>query len=307
MKCRFVPARAVAAVCLCVAISVQSVGAFGDSPTGASLSKEAALKFGAYDPQDAFGRQALSFDHHFVSWLDLDRVAFQTAHKMAVLRGRDLLISVEPFTRAPRPSFFKRILSGGYDTEIKTVCTEIGRFGTTVLVRWGHEMDDRSGRYPWAQADSAGYVQAYRYFVKECRRLAPQALFVWSPMGNRSPAKYYPGDAYVDFVGLPIWGLQSFDRHYFGKARSFGDLLSEKYNLVRQHNKPIIVAEFGVSGSSQYRQFVLSGLSKASESFPLLHSVVYFNMKEPYHWPRPFGSPDWRIEPGFFSDSVNRK
>jgi endoglucanase len=265
------------------------------------------LRLGAYDPLNALEREPLSFDHHFVSWLDLDHAAFQAAHKMAAIRGRDLLITVEPFTRSPRQTFFQRILARHYDPEIRSVCKEIGRIETTVLVRWGHEMDDKSGRYPWAQPDSAGYVEAYRHFVDECRGLAPQAKFVWSPMGNTSPARYYPGDRYVDFVGLPIWGLQDFDAHYYGKARPFTDILDEKYRLVRQYHKPVIVAEFGVSGSRRYKQFILDGLKKAPEAFPLLHSVIYFNMKEPYHWPRPFGSPDWRLEPGQFANSLSRQ
>jgi endoglucanase len=305
MKSRLVQAWSLAAL-LCLGAAVQPEGMHAHSPDTAQSAK-APLKLGAYDPLDALGRESLSFDHHFVSWLDLDRAAFQTAHKVAAIRGRDLLITVEPFTRSPRPTFFQRILAGHYDREINSVCGEIGRFASTVLVRWGHEMDDTSGRYPWAQPDSAGYVKAYRHFVDRCRGLAPLAQFVWSPMGNTSPARYYPGDHHVDFIGLPIWGLQAFDRHYHGKARPFNDILREKYELVRHYNRPVIVAEFGVSGTSQYKQFVLAGIKEAPESFPLLHSVIYFNMKEPYHWPRPFGSPDWRLEPGQFAGSLGQQ
>lgn len=101
-------------------------------------------------------------------------------------------------------------------------------------------------------------------------------------------------------MGLPVWGLEAFDWHYFGSARSFKENLGEKYKLARQHNKPIIVAEFGVSGSSRYKRAILSQIQDAPQSFPFLHSVIYFNIKEPYHWPRPFGSPDWRVEPAHF-------
>lgn len=171
-------------------------GAGSLHPTFAEIPRIATqpLKLGAYDPQGALGREALSFDQHFVSWLELDPVAFRTVHKVAVLRGRDLLFTVEPSTRSSLRTFFRRIIAGGYDPEIKTICAEIGHFETDVLVRWGHEMDDRSGRYPWAQPDNAGYIRAYRHFVERCRRLAPKAHFVWSPMGNNSPARYYPGD-----------------------------------------------------------------------------------------------------------------
>ena len=112
------------------------------------------------------------------------------------------------------------------------ICRAIGTTGAPVFVRWGHEMDDTSGRYPWAGARAWQYIRAFRHFVNSCRRFAPQAKFVWSPMASKDPNRYYPGDGYVDYIGLPIWGLQKLDMDYFGRGRSFTELAGEKYRYI---------------------------------------------------------------------------
>jgi beta-mannanase len=258
---------------------------------------------GVYDPASAFRNEGgIAIEHYFVFWQALDRDDLQAKIRYAETRRRRVMITVEPYTTADNwvdggDVLLARVEQGDYDQQITTVCTEIAAVAGSPLVRWGHEMDDRSGRYPWAGRAANDYIAAYRYFVRRCRTAAPRAEFVWSPMGRPDLQAYYPGGDYVDHVGIPIWGYQAADRRWFGKERTFAEALDEKYSLVEKFDKPVIVAEFGVSGSGKYKRSWFGSYLDQVRSFPLVSAITYFNDREPYKWPDGLGSPDWRVKP----------
>jgi beta-mannanase len=174
-----------------------------------------------------------------------------------------------------------------------------------VKVRWGHEMEDPTGRYPWARKDAAGYKAAYRHVVIKCRERLPLAQFVWSPKGEKNLAQYYPGADVVDIVGLSIWGLQRMDQDFYARDRGLFDVLSEKYWRVSQFGKPVYIAELGFDGDKNYRKkwtSQASDIEALNAQFPLLQGLVYFNDVEPQMWPQNYGKPDWRIQ----ADVVDR-
>lgn len=262
------------------------------------------VMLGVYDPHRAFSdARGIDVEHIFVFWQALDLQEFQRSLAYAGLRGRQMMVTVEPYTRAPDwreggEHLFSDIVGGEFAGEIRTICGELGNFPGGVLVRWGHEMEDPDGRYPWAREDAEGYKAAYRHFVEDCRRHAPRARFVWSPKGQGNLARYYPGDAHVDFVGVALWGLQAWDVALHGGSRDFRQTFAEKYGRVEAFGKPVVIAELGIAGDERYRHRWLADLFDAladGSAFERLRAVVYFNDKEPYHWPMGLGSPDWRV------------
>jgi beta-mannanase len=114
---------------------------------------------------------------------------------------------------------------------------------------------------------------------------------------------YYPGDAYVDYIGVTLFGLQAWEIRHFGAAQSFDDSLARHYYRVSGFNKPVIVAEVGVAGGDAYRKAWLASMFVRKSRFPKLMGVVYFNAREPFRWPDPYGRPDWRLSPGDLEDA----
>lgn len=276
----------------------------GSGPAEASPLDHVA--FGVYDPHGSFaGAREPAIEHIFVFWQALDLRDFRHRLDQARASGRIMMVTVEPFTRAPNwrdggDQLFQEILRGGYRDEISTICGTLGDFGGRVLVRWGHEMEKPTGRYPWARRDARGYQAAFRHFVDQCRRMAPETRYVWSPVGERNMGAYYPGPAHVDFVGVSLWGLQSYDERFHRGVRDFPASFREKYDRAARFGKSVIIAELGVSGDRNYRENWLRSLFETlarSESFRALRAVVYFNDKEPHYWPFGLGSPDWRVTP----------
>lgn len=281
-------------------LAIRTVAKAGSAAERSSGHKP--LQIGVYDPHEQYGlSDGPSIEHVFIYWQSVDAPMLAAKMRLAAERGRTLLVTVEPYTKAENwrdggNRLFKDILGGKFDDQIRTVCNTISTFPGKYWIRWGHEMEDPSSRYPWARGDPDGYIKAYRYFADACKELAPRARLVWSPKGNAGLGEYFPGSHYVDIIGVALWGLEKWDIDTYGKRRSFIESFAEKYRRVEKFRKPVIIAELGISGSASYRErwmTQISRLSGGATSFPLLAGVVYFNDKEPYHWPDGYGSPDW--------------
>ena len=277
------------------------------APGGAEKAASRAQPLlGVYDPYMKFKRikskRKLAIEHVFIAWQDFDATELRERSKYARKHRRRMMVTVEPWTHAANwtdgsDTLFADILDGAYDQDITAVCTAVSAIKRKPLVRWGQEMEEVTGRYPWAQYDSAGYIAAYRYFVTRCKTIATKALFVWSPIGHDPLSNYYPGDAYVDMIGFPVWGYQRADLAWYGHTRTFKEAVAEKYDRVKQYGKPLLIAELGVSGSRKYENGWLRQLRNAAKTFPKLKALVYFNMPEPAAWPDGLGKPDWRVSP----------
>ena len=250
-------------------------------------------------------------EHIFVQWqLDDARDRVEVAIRRASSQHRRLLVTLEPWTKANNwvdggDHLLSEVVDGAYDEELKGLCREIGKSNSEVWIRWGHEMEDSLGRYPWARNDPARYIQAFRYVVRKCRALAPNALFVWSPKGERSLGAFYPGDEHVDIVGVSIYAMDAWEKSFYGKAKSATENLWEKYQRVYEYKKPIIVAELGVYGKSKYTEAWIEDLSNRIQYFPLIRAIVYFNDKEPHMWPLPYGAPNWKVSAPAFFESLH--
>lgn len=110
----------------------------------------------------------------------------------------------------------------------------------------------------------------------------------------------------MNLIGISIFGMEAWEVSYYGKTRSATENVWEKYQRVSKYNKPIVVAELGISGAPSYTREWIAEFSRKIRAFSLVRAVVYFNDREPHVWPEPYGSPDWRVSaPAFFSSSLS--
>jgi cellulose synthase (UDP-forming) len=270
---------------------------------GVAQGKTASqVNFGIYDPEGKCQRGTyIAIEHLFISW-----AAYRPGDLLRQLgligaKGRRPLITIEPWCDQAITSQPSELLSdvtkGKYDHRIQDMVSEIAAFRDLVLLRWGHEMENVSSRYPWASVNAALYQEAYRHFVDTCRRSAGNVIYVWSPAGESGLARYWPGEAYVDCVGLSVFEFPAFDEgHFHRAARSFHDQMAEKYARVAKYEKPIVISECGVTGSTEYQLSWLQGAFQDVGNYPLLKALIYFNAKEtPGVWGKEYTAPDWRI------------
>jgi beta-mannanase len=267
--------------------------------------KPQRVNFGVYDFNNTFEKTPMAIEHEYVSWNTYASGTIETTLEKIASRNRWPLITVEPWVNetitSSEAELLVDVISGKYDQTITNICRELATFDKPLFLRWGHEMEQGIGRYPWATQNTQEYTDAYRHFVTTCKSVAQNVYYVWSPAGNNGADTYWPGGEYVDYVGLSLYELSAFDNDIYGKQQSFKELLIEKYDRVKKFNKPIMIAEFGVFGSSEFQKKWMSAAFADMDSFELLKSVVYFNAPDSFGaWPEKYGIPDWTIEPSIF-------
>lgn len=270
-------------------------------PDSRPLPQPDGLILGAYDPSGDFVTDPDSrIEHLFLPWEDVDLSTLRAADTFAIEHGRTLLITIEPWTwsqdrNVTADQLRDGIAAGRYDGNIAAICSIVAKFQTPTTIRWGHEMEDTTGRFTWANWRPADYIAAYRHVIQTCRSYAPNVAFMWSPKGEPSLVSYYPGDDVVDVIGLSVFGLQAYDRLKEDRDLSFGEIVATGYEAAQRFGKPIYVAELGYSGDEAYVRRWQSDVLKARAQFPLLKGVIYFNDRDMVAWPGDLGVPDWRV------------
>jgi hypothetical protein len=144
-----------------------------------------------------------------------------------------------------RGTGYADIVSGASDRMIARAARRLKDLGRATMLRWGWEMN--GDWYAWCGSRNGnrpdGYVRSWqrlhRIFADEG---ADNVSWVWSPNWNSSPdadwnqpACYYPGDEYVDWVGMSGYNL-----HRETPATMF-DAIYTAYSA----RKPIAITEVG--------------------------------------------------------------
>jgi hypothetical protein len=154
-----------------------------------------------------------------------------------------------PATAVPmiswRGTYHADILSGKYDAHIAVNARRLAGDRRPKFLRWGWEMN--GNWYAWSGPkngnDPAGYIACWKrihqIFANEG---ADNVSWVWSVNWNSAPdtpqnayAPYYPGDKFVDWVGISGYNL-----HHEAPATLF-DGLYEEYAA----RKPMMISEVG--------------------------------------------------------------
>ena len=126
---------------------------------------------------------------------------------------------------------------GEYDEVIKQSANWATSVDRPIYLRIGYEFDG-----PHNQLEPNEYVQAYRRVVDLMRAEGVENVaFVWhsyifAPFNNHPLSAWYPGDEYVDWVGVSLFGLLYQD----AELLAHGDAVLE---FAKTHHKPVMVAE----------------------------------------------------------------
>jgi len=217
-------------------------------------------------------------------------------------RGSVPLISWEPWAGRPDDpdwSLREAILSGRHDDYIQSWASGMAEYGKPVLLRFAHEMHHQS--YPWALGVNGNtaedYVATWRYVRTAFDRAgATNVKWVWNPntLGNAPAEAYeplyralYPGDTYVDWIGLDIynggpgldWGSPTW--------RSFGDILAAPYQAITAlTDKPLLLPEVGCAelGGSKAAWIRDALTTELPQRFPRVRALVWFDNDKAAPW-----------------------
>lgn len=259
----------------------------------------ASLVLGVYDPkQELTAYGSVAAEHLFTSLESIKNGFFRERFNEVLARRHDVIVTIEPwnFTNKEGGSnVLHNTINGEYDSVISELYRIVSNTGRTVYLRWAHEMEIPITRYPWQSQDPVLYIKAFRHFVDQGKPLANNIRIVWGPAGDRGSLEWWPGEDYVDYISMAIYGLPDKNITDHHKQESFSRIFKRKRHRMRFANKPIFITEFGVKGPEEYQKAWLKGAAETINEYPDVVGICYFNLHDtPQAWGE-IEAPDWSI------------
>ena len=175
------------------------------------------------------------------------------------------------------------IANGKYDRGIQKFADSAIEYGEKYggfLISTMREMN--GNWYSWGQKSrlfKKTWKQIWKNF--EDRKANEYATWVWEVFCPEAagrnvdyPERYYPGDEYVDWIGLSAFSRAG----YRSGTKSFSSLVGTTYREMRwkHRDKPVMMSEFGKTiGSGQARW--LRNAFKTIKSWPGMKAATFWN------------------------------
>jgi len=230
---------------------------------------------------------------------DLGRPFPARAVKVIRERGATPSISLELWQwHQQSTKFLPAINEGKLDEFFETWARDAKAEGGTVLLRFGFEFNGEW--FSWS-GDPAAFVSAWRRAHDIFKRVgADNVKWVWAPNITSVPDtpdnnmhRYYPGDAYVDWVGVDgyNWGDHYDEWHRWQTCQDVFEKVLAEFDR-RYAGKPVMLSEFGsVEDTPGRKARWVHEAFKWLSSSTRVSAVIWFNLDK-----RREGEHDWRID-----------
>ncbi len=167
-----------------------------------------------------------------------------------------LMLRSDPEQDHRDPLFTTRaIASGKFDADLAKWAKQAAAFKTPILAEWGTEMNGEwfqwNARWNGRNKGAQRFAAAYRHII-DISRANGATNIVWvfhvnwadgPPRAWNRMEKYYPGDDYIDWLGISLYSMQA---PYETEPTAFAEIDSTMKRLHRMApSKPVIIAEFG--------------------------------------------------------------
>ncbi len=176
--------------------------------------------------------------------------------------------------------------SGRYDAYIKEWARGLAAYRRPVLIKFMHEMN--GWWYPWSIGANgntpAGFVQAWRHVHDVFRRAgATNVSWVWSLNTEwgftnlrHPPTAYYPGDAYVDWVGFS--GMNWGNTQSWSTWTSAATVFQGDYQRLCAFNRPLMISEIATAQrGGDHARWVTETMNHVRRYYPRVRAVVWFS------------------------------
>lgn len=185
----------------------------------------------------------------------------------------------------------KEIAKGEYDSEILFLIKILKEIKNPAFIRIGYEFGEKGKYFP------KDFVKAWQHIVNLIRKNnANNIATVWCacPYNGTSPVEpYYPGDDYVDWFGIDVFGVKHFKDNKYKPVEDF-------LKLAEKHKKPVMIGESspaktGVDKGKESWDEWFEPYFKWIHNHPIIKAFCYIN----WDWGKDWKQPEWlngRIE-----------
>ena len=179
-----------------------------------------------------------------------------------------------------------KIAAGASDAYITQFATAVRTLNVPIAISFGHEFN--GNWYPWGTTGTtaADFVAAWKHVHDLFAAAgATNVIWIWDPndifpVPDVSLKQFYPGDSYVDWLGVTgYWSQQG--------PNTYSTLYLPTLDEIRTFSqKPFIIAETGVEAGSNQAQS-LSDLFATVDQHSDIIGFVWYDYDK---------GGDWRIE-----------
>ena len=183
------------------------------------------------------------------------------------------------------------ILKGRFDKQIRKWAQDAAAKNIPLMLDFGPEMN--GNWFQWSGIHNGGstkgpenYVSAYRHIIDIFRdEKAINITWIFHPNNVSTPDEkwnsmeaYYPGDDYIDWIGMSVYGSQRQGTFWY----QFDDVMIRGYESLKKVStkKPMAVLEFGVIEDpvkGNKAEWIVSALSSLiSKRYPLIKAISYW-------------------------------
>lgn len=200
-----------------------------------------------------------------------------------------------------------KIYGGDFDAYLTQYARDIVATDLPLVIRLNHEMN--GNWYPWSEVDWEGkpvngnnrgdYVKMWRHVhdIFEAEGANEYVVWLWAPNRvNRipsqpAPAEFYPGDEYVDWIGI-----SGYYRPY-DEAATFDETYGRTLPLLREAapDRPIFLAEIGATEDGQQKAAWIESLFEGLAANPDIIGFGWFSLAVTSGSDDTRSTNDWRV------------
>lgn len=260
-----------------------------DAPRAAARPPAPGSYLGVYEPGvpksyagvNAFGAATgvrPSVVVYYSGWLEKFQARFAA---VAARQDAVPLVQINPAEVSLRA-----IAAGHYDPYLRSYASSVRAFGHHVIISFGHEMNGSWYSWGYHHTPPSVFIAAWRHIVAVFRREnADNVSWLWTINISEcrcqidSPAHWWPGSSYVNFVGI--------DGYYYQPSWRFASLFGPTIKAVRELTlDPILISETAAPAAIQPAK--IRNLFAGVRAYGLL-GFVWFDVDKGNKY------DDWRI------------
>jgi hypothetical protein len=178
------------------------------------------------------------------------------------------------------------VLNGEYDEFLKNYAQTVKDFGHPVLFRLGNEMN--GDWCPYSSYNTSKDTMIFKEFYIYIHKIFDEAgadnvIWIWNPNGKSFPdfewndeVMYYPGDDYVDIVGLTAYNTGTYysDEKWNEFAALYDPIYAKSSGLYSQ---PMMITEFASSSVGGDKNQWIRNMFDQIGNYPNIKVAVWWN------------------------------
>lgn len=214
--------------------------------------------------------------------------------ELSYQRGALPVLSWEPWAGldagVSQPEYaLKRVIDGEFDRYVRAFAIAVRDHAWPIAIRFAHEMN--GDWFPWSERRSGNrpgeYAEAWRHIYDVFQEVgATNVIWLWSPnilrpVPNVDLQSLYPGDAYVDWIGMVGYAV--------GETTASAVFDPTLAALREFTDKPLVITETGAQPGEQKAQWIEDFFDWLAEH-PDVLGFIWFEYDT-----HQGGSADWRF------------